>query len=83
MSNEEIISRLTQLTSNPSEVVYAITNRSVLNAIVQRLGDDALSLTAEELQLACEEVKEAICHNFDERDYIDMGLDSWEVIRHL
>lgn len=83
MSNEEILSRLSQLTSSPSEIVYAITSRSILTVIVQRMGEDALALSPEDLHLAVEEVKDAISHNLDERDYIDMGLDAWEVIRNL
>lgn len=83
MSNEEILSRLSQLTIDPSGVVYAITCRSILSAIVQRMGIQALVLSPEDLQLAMEEVKEAISHNLDERDYIEMGLDSWEVVRNL
>jgi hypothetical protein len=29
------------------------------------------------------EVKAAIDHNLDQRDYIDMGLDAWEIVRNL
>lgn len=83
MSNAEILSRLSQLTVDPSEVVFSITSRSILSAIVQRMGADALTLTAQELEMAMDEVREAISHNLDEWDYINMGLDSWEVIRNL
>ena len=30
-----------------------------------------------------EEVKAAIEHHLDEREYIDIGLDSWELVRGL
>lgn len=80
MQNKEIVS---QLPVNPSEVIYAITMETLLAAIVNRLGDEALKLTEEDLNLAREEVLAAISHNLDERDYIDMGLDAWEITRNL
>ncbi|ABL01151.1 hypothetical protein Ppro_3559 [Pelobacter propionicus DSM 2379] len=83
MNHNEIISHLSVLDVNPSEIIYSITMETILSAIVQRLGEDALTLSLEDLHLAREEVKEALNHNLDERDYIDMGLDSWEIIRNL
>jgi len=80
MQNKEIV---TQLPANPSEVIYAITMETLLAAIVTRLGEEALNLTEEDLHLAREEVLAAINHNLDERDYIDMGLDAWEITRNL
>ncbi|MFH1218148.1 MAG: hypothetical protein V1706_16765 [Pseudomonadota bacterium] len=80
MQHEEIV---TQLPVNPSEIIYAITMERILSAIVNRLGEDALNLSVEDLHLAREEVLAAIEHNLDERDYIDMGLDAWEIIRNL
>jgi len=83
MSNDEIVIRLFQIANNPAEVVYAITQHNILTAIAQRMGEEALNLSPEDLQLAVEEVRDAISHNLDERDYIDMGLDAWEIVRHL
>ena len=84
MSNEEIVTQLTQrMTQIDASPIYAITIQSILSAIVKRMGDEALTLSAGDLHLALEEVKEAICHNLDERDYIDIGLDAWEVTRSL
>lgn len=85
MQHKEIVTLLSKkmISVTSSEIVYAITMENILFAIVQRLGEEALSLPVEELQLAREEVKEAISHNLDERDYIDMGLDAWEVTRNL
>ena len=68
---------------NPSEIVFSITMQSVLSALDNRLGKEALELSVEDLELAREEVKAAIEHNLDERDYIDMGLDAWEIVRNL
>jgi len=81
LNHDEIVIQLSQRI--PSDVVYAITMHSTLTAIVQRMGEDALTLSADDLHLAVDEVKEAICHNLDERDYIDMGLDAWEITRQL
>ena len=68
---------------NPSEIVFSITMQSVLSALDKRLGEEALSLSIEELVLARDEVKAVIEHYLDERDYIDMGLDAWEIVRNL
>jgi hypothetical protein len=46
-------------------------------------GEEALELSAEELELARDEVKAAIEHHLDERDFIEIGLDSWELVRNL
>lgn len=82
MQYAEIVSHLSRLT-NPSEVIYAVSMQAILTAISRRMGEEALTLTAEDLQLAREEVKEAICHNLDIREYIDMGLDVWAITRSL
>ena len=81
MNHNEIVSQLSQ--TFPSEVIYSLTMETVISAIVQRLGEEALNLTLVDLRLAREEVQIAIEHNLDERDFIDMGLDAWEVIRKL
>ena len=47
------------------------------------MGIQALALTAEDLQLAREEVQAVLEHHLDERDYIDMGLDAWMIVRGL
>lgn len=82
MQHNEIITTLAQIT-DPSEVLYSVTMQDVFTAIARRMGEEALTLSAEDLQLAREEVKEAIDHNLDIREYIDMGLDSMELIRKL
>jgi len=81
MTQQEIITQLSKI--SPKKVIHSFTPESVLRAIVQRLGPEALNLTPEDLQLALEEVKAAIEHNLDERDYIDMGLDAWEISREV
>ena len=71
------------LSVNPTEIVYAVTMETVLSAIVKRMGKEALSLTVEEIELARDEIKTAIDHNLDIRDFIDEGLDAWLITRNL
>lgn len=82
MRHQELVSHLSCITDR-SEVIYSVTMLDVLTAIVRSMGENALSLSADDLQLAREEVKEAILHNLDIREYIDMGLDVWEITRKL
>ena len=81
MNNQEIVTQLSRIC--PSEPVFSITMETILFAIVRRLGEESLSLSAEDLHLARDEVLIAIDHHLDERDYIDMGLDAWEIVRNL
>ncbi|WP_319586757.1 hypothetical protein [uncultured Desulfobulbus sp.] len=71
------------LSVNPAEIVFSISMEAVLSAIVKRMGKEALSLTVEEIELAKEEIKAAIEHNLDIRDFLDEGLDAWEITRNL
>lgn len=82
MKNAEIVTHLVQI-ADASEVIYTVTMQDILTAIAHRMGDKALTLSAEDLQLAGEEVKEAINHHLDIREYINMGLDVWEITRNL
>ena len=65
-----------------SEVLYEIKFESVLSAI-RRRGHNAKDLSAKDLELARDEVKAAIEHHLDERDFIEIGLDAWELVRNL
>ena len=82
MQHDKIVSQLFRL-ADPSEILYSISNKDILSAIVRRMGENVLTLSAEDLQLARDEVKKAICHHLDIREYIDMGLDVWEITRKL
>ena len=82
MKNHDIVTKLSLL--QPPEVIYEIKFESVLAVIVNRLGDEALELSAEDLEMAGDEVKAAIDHY--ERDIIDIlniGIDSWEIAKNL
>jgi len=66
----------------PSEAVFEVTMRDLVVAIARRLGENALMLTPSDLLLARDEVQAAFGHHMDEREFIDMGLDAWEIIRN-
>ena len=81
MEHEKIVSRLSLIC--PSEILYELSMRSFLSQLANRLGEEALDLSAEDLELAIQEIRAAIDHQFDPREYIDMGLDAWEIVRNL
>ena len=81
MTHQDIIAYL--CLKYPPEVIYEITTENIISQIVRRMGEEALELSAEDLELAGEEVKAAIEHHLDERDLIAIGLDSWEISRNL
>jgi len=73
MNHNEIVNRLTRIAVSTSEVVYAITMQNVLSEIARRMGEDALELSVEELNQACEEV----CIPLTERDEKRGGFGVW------
>lgn len=81
MDTNEIIAALTGKLPDPSEAVFTITMRDLVAAIVRRIGINALLLTPSDLLLARDEVQAAFGHHLDEREFIDIGLDAWEIIR--
>ena len=81
MTHQDIVAHLRQL--QPHRVVHEITTETVISEIVRRMGAEALELSAEDLELAKEEVKAAIEHHLDESEYIDIGLDAWDILRNL
>ena len=80
-SHQDIIRHL--CLKYPPEVILEITTENIISAIVRRMGEEALELSPEDLELAREEVKAAIEHHLDKREYIDIGLDAFFIIRNL
>jgi hypothetical protein len=80
MNHQDIIRHLCQL--QPHRVVHEITE-NIISEIVRRIGEEALELSAKDLELARDEVKAAIEHHLDERDFVAIGLDAWELTRNL
>ena len=83
MQHEEIVSRLSQITGNPKDVIFSVTINDVIIAIAHRIAEKSLTLSAEDLLLAMDVVKEAIDHHLDIREYIEIGLDVWMITRKL
>ena len=81
MTSKDIIAHL--CLKYPPQVIHEITTENIIVAIVRRMGEEALELSAEDLDLAGEEVRVAIEHHLDERDFIEIGLDAWELVRNL
>ncbi len=50
MNHEEIVTRLCLI--YPSEVIYEITMETVISAIIRRLGEKALDLSVEDIELS-------------------------------
>jgi hypothetical protein len=61
MTHGDIIAHLCQL--YPPKVVHEITMETVISVIVRRMGEEALDLSAKDLERARDEVKIAIDHH--------------------
>lgn len=61
--------------------IFAVTTQDIIISLSRRTDVDQLS--PEDLQLAIAEVQEAIKHHLDIREYIEIGLDVWEISRRL
>ena len=84
MTHDEIVSHLSRLIDSPtSDVLYSITLKDLLTAIAHRMGDNALSLSVSDLQLAREDALAVLQHRMDHRPYLDEALDCWEIVRQL
>lgn len=79
MEANKIIACLIGKLPDPSESIFTFTMRDLVTAIVRRTGDSAIDLTLNDLLIAREEVQAVISHYMDEREFIDMGLDAWEI----
>jgi hypothetical protein len=72
------------MSTTDAQIVYAVTIQDIQSAICRRLGPQATTgLSAEDILLAAEEVKAALEHHLDIREYINIGLDAWEITRQL
>jgi hypothetical protein len=81
MTSNDIIRHL--CLKYPPETIHSITTENIISAIVRRMGEETLELSAEDLELARDEVRAAIEHHDPARDLIEIGLDSWEIVRNL
>jgi hypothetical protein len=60
MTHQDIIAHL--CLKYPPEVIHSITTENIISAIARRMGEEALELSAEDLELAKAEVSAAIDH---------------------
>lgn len=81
METNEIVAAVVGKIPDPAEAIYSFTAQDLAAAIVRRLGKDAISLTPDDLLLAREEVQAAIGHYLDERELLEIALDTWDVVR--
>lgn len=78
---DELTQRLTSSSTSPAEIVFSISMGDLLAAIAKRMGKASLTLNATDLLQARDEVRAVIDHCLDQREYISMGLDVWELIK--
>ena len=58
MTHQKLVTNLSRIC--PSEVIFEITTENIISAIVRRMGEEALELSAEDLKMAQDEVRAAI-----------------------
>ncbi|MGE0155438.1 MAG: hypothetical protein AB7T17_00220 [Geobacter sp.] len=84
MTHDEVVSHLSRLIDSPaSEPLYSITMHHVVQQIAHRMGESALSLSADDLQLARTEALSVLQHRMDHRPYLEEALDCWDLVRQL
>jgi hypothetical protein len=64
-----------------NHLLFSVTSADVLKALSLRI--DVSTLSPEEIELACQEVKAILETELDIRPYIDMGLDVWTITRRF
>ena len=84
MTHSELVSRLSRLIDDPdSDFLYAITMQQVIQQIAHRMKEDALSLTAEQLELARGEFQAALDHYLDVRPIYEIAIENWLIVKDL
>lgn len=81
MTPEEIAASMVLKVPDPPEPVYVVSMSDLLSVIAKRMKEQALNLCATDIMQARDEVRATFSHYLDEREYIDMGLDAWELTR--
>ena len=70
--------RMVAVAACPTDTVFAISMRNVIDEIVYRLGEKALAVSAADLLGAREAVRVSIGQYLNPKTYIATGLDAWE-----
>lgn len=79
----ELSMKLVRIADSPSQVVFAITMQDVIAELAKTLGEKALNLTEDNLLDIRHEVRIAIDHGLDVRDYIQPGIETWAICKNL
>lgn len=82
MSTSEILHTVSSKLPDPAEVIYAFRMQDLVAAIVCRMGENALTLTSSDILLARNEVSATIEHYMNEREFLEITLDTCEIIRN-
>jgi len=87
MPLEEIVTvlsmRLVMIGGSPCQVIFAVTMQDVIAVIARTLGDKALTMNAADLMTVRKEVRIAIDHDLDLRDFVQPGIESWQVQKSM
>jgi hypothetical protein len=82
MEPNEIIAAVVGKVPDPAEVIYAFRMLDLATAIVHRIGEDAMALTLNDILLARDEIQATITHYMDEREFLEIALDTWDIVRN-
>lgn len=77
----ELSNKLDKVTESTNQVVYAITMQDVIAEIARTLGEKAVNMTVDDLLDIRHEIQIAIDHGFDARDFIQPGIEVWQIKR--
>jgi hypothetical protein len=87
MPLEEIVTalsmKLVSIAGSPSQVIFAVTMQDVIAEIARTYGENALDMSVRDLLAIKKEVRAAIDHGLDVRDYIHPGIETWEICKNL
>ena len=83
MTHQEIITQLLLIWQS-DENIWELPLSNLYSELVSRMGQGALKLTPDELELAVQEVRAVFEDDHDrERDLIAIGIDNWQLARSL
>ena len=83
MTHQEIVTQLLQIWKS-DENIWELPLSNLYSAMVDRMGQEALKLTPDELELAVQEVRAVFEDDHDrEKDLIAIGIDNWQLVRNL
>ncbi len=79
----ELSMKLVRIAGSPSQVVFAITMQDIIAEVARTMGEKAVYLSAADLLAIRKEVRIAIDYGLDVRDYIQPGIETWQISKNL